>query len=160
MISLVVRRTAFGEDRTECACSDCKLACHEMPGYLLPGDLYRLSGCDDLDSIVAWAEDHLLASPGAIVASRGMLLRIRTLVPQRVGVRSGPCHWMSEDGSCKVHADSPFGCAFFSRHVDGEALSTKGLRLLIEEWMHRTLCTRVWHALNRKGLVSDGPKVG
>jgi len=72
-------RTEFGYERSSCACKECRRWCFHLPGYLIPADLKRMipAHAQSFD----WAEQNLLASPGALVVKDRVLFRIPTLVP-------------------------------------------------------------------------------
>lgn len=152
-------RTAFGLPRTNCSCGECVGYCKVLPGYLIPEDLVRMipAGADPL----AWAREHLRASPGALVGNRatGHRWRIPTLVPARA--ESGACIFLDEQDSCRIHADAPFGCAFFDHAAERPGLSAAGLRA-VDEAQHdlESLYHRLWHALHEEGLVSPPPEEG
>jgi hypothetical protein len=80
-----MNRTEFGFTRTTCACPACSAHCESMPGFLVPSDLPRMAGTEQPADIMAWAQENLLASPGAVVANveTGRVFRIPTLVPAR-----------------------------------------------------------------------------
>ena len=67
--------------RTICSCLTCQAPCRTMPGMLVPGDVERLR--PDATGRDAWALQHLEASEGALVARRGLMFRIPTIVPGR-----------------------------------------------------------------------------
>src|SRR5947209_5313490 len=109
-------RTEFGFSRTQCDCADCTRNCHHLPGYLVPADLERMHRYLAPDqNLRAWAKEHLLASPGALVMSDARTFRIQTLVPARRS--DGACVFLTADGRCAIHSVSPFGCAFFDSHM-------------------------------------------
>jgi hypothetical protein len=154
-------RIEFGYARTICACHECVLNCHHIPGYLIPTDLERIhrhhAPDQDLDD---WALHHLLASPGAVILCRGQQARILTLVPARRP--DGACIFLTATGQCSVHAVAPYGCAFFDSHqVPAEAnrRSKRGLQAIIEAWHANGLYARLWMALAEAGFVSPGPEV-
>jgi hypothetical protein len=154
-------RTEFGLSRTACACPDCTRSCRHIPGYLVPADLERLHrhlapGQD----LRAWAKQHLLASPGALVVRRGRPSRILTLVPARRP--DGACLFLTEDGRCAVHAVSPFGCAFFDAHMakaEADRRSKLGLQAVLAAWDAHERYGHVWVALAAEGLVAPPPDV-
>lgn len=158
-------RTEFGHARApDCACGACVENCAVVPGYLVPADLVRLAPAGG--DLLTWAESHLLASPGAVVARvapDGSVERFRvpTLVPARGP--GGACHWLDPGTrSCTVHAVSPFGCAFFGCGLRGgqsDARSRDGLVAVIEAWLDPAAAyPRVWHWLHAAGLVSPPPE--
>jgi hypothetical protein len=77
------RRTELGFERTGYDCSDCKINCKFIPGFLLPSDIRRIAEHLWYSNPVEFALDNLLASPGAIVMDHGQIRRIRTLTPAR-----------------------------------------------------------------------------
>jgi Fe-S-cluster containining protein len=154
-------RTEFGFCRTRCDCPDCTRCCQHIPGYLVPADLERihrhLASEQDLQ---AWAKEHLLASPGALVLRNGRAFRIRTLVPARRPDRA--CIFLTAAGQCAIHAVSPFGCAFFDSHmthVEGNRRSQRGLQAVLEAWRSRERYAQVWVALASDGLMAPPPEV-
>jgi hypothetical protein len=154
-------RTEFGFGRTVCACRECVLNCHHVPGYLIPADLERmqqhLAGGQELR---AWAQQHLLASPGALVLRRGQAARIHTLVPARRP--DGACTFLTDADRCAIHAVAPFGCAFFDADMpNAEAVgrSKRGLQAVVEAWQTGGLYARLWVKLADAGLVAPAPEV-
>lgn len=96
-------RNLHGFRRGICACSRCQVHCRHLPGALDPHDLSRL--CPPEANALTWAEEHLRAR---------IELDYPVLVPVRRAI--GYCHWYL-DGRCLVHADAPYGCAFFDTHM-------------------------------------------
>jgi len=154
-------RTEFGFSRTVCACHECTLNCHHIPGYLIPADLERihrhLSPSEDL---LAWAKRNLLASPGALVMRCGQIFRISTLVPARRP--DGACIYLTATDQCAIHAVSPFGCAFFDAHMthtEADQRSKRVLQAVIDAWDAGGPYAQVWVALAGDGLVAQPPEV-
>jgi hypothetical protein len=154
-------RTEFGFSRSVCACDDCTAYCRHMPGYLIPADLERihqhLSPAEDLG---AWACRYLLASPGALVMRRGLLMRIPTLVPARRP--GGACIFLTDAERCAIHVLAPFGCAFFDAHMpqaEADRRSMLGLQAVLEAWNAGDAYARLWVTLTDAGLVADAPEV-
>lgn len=153
-------RTEFGFARTVCACRECALNCRHIPGYLIPADLERihqhLSPGEDL---FAWAQQHLLASPGAKVLQRGTIFRIPTLVPARQP--NGACTFLTAEGLCAIHPVAPFGCAFFDAHqprTESDQRSLRGLQAVMAAWSTGDLYAQVWMTLDRAGLRAPAPE--
>lgn len=155
-------RTEFGTERSSCACDTCKRNCRMMPGFLIPADLGRMfangNECSRM-SIFKWAEDNLLASPGALVMRNGEMFRIPTLVPAKQP--DGSCINLSPDGLCQIHDVAPFGCAFFDCHSGTEsfALSRAGLIAVYEDHARNGLYSRIWQHLFALGKTQDAPEV-
>lgn len=148
-------RTEFGFQRTSCVCRVCVDNCKFMPGYLIPADLIRLipEGIEPL----AWAEQNLLASPGAVLRGRdGKHYQVPTLVPATKP--DGSCIHLDENERCKIHQIAPFGCAFFSciqTKAQGDEISLRGLLTIIEAWQNPvSLYPAIWKHLDAKGLRS------
>lgn len=156
-------RTEFGFERTECACSACINNCRRLPGYLIPADLERISRALGYKSIVKFAFDCLLASPGATVARHdGRIFRIPTLVPRRKA--DGSCIFLNERGRCKIHAVSPFGCSFFDCHQSQEEAnrrSSRGLQEIARAWVHASgnVYTMLWRLLDTAGHRAIPPEI-
>ena len=136
-------REQHGFRRTECACALCRAPCRHVPGSLDVADLARL--CPPEADVFAWAEQHL----------RAVLDKpFPTLVPVR-GVE-GSCHWFF-DGRCAVHANAPYGCAFFDAHMDDDEVSRRSaatVRARQDDAARDGLYHRVWLHLCRKGLTA------
>lgn len=64
-------RSEFGCARTICACAECAINCHFIPGYLIPADLERMAAQLGYDDLLEFAVNNLLASPGATVLEGG-----------------------------------------------------------------------------------------
>ena len=155
-------RTEFGFPRSVCACPDCTASCRHLPGYLVPADLDRIRAhlAPDED-LLAWARRYLLASPGALVARGGKLFRIPTLVPARRP--DGPCLFLTDAGSCAIHAVSPFGCAFFDAHLavaEADTRSAAGLRAVLADRLADGPYADVRRDLAAAGLRAPPPEVG
>ena len=167
-------RQEFSFNRTSCACPDCSVSCRFVPGYLVPDDLLRLyiavnDGWPVFDarrSMLEWAERHLRASPGALVAredertNRMTYFRIPTLVP---ATQDGlpACHWLAKDGKCQVHDNAPFGCAFMDAHMgeaEGTNRSAAGLRAIAEDFRTNGMYASVWIHLHARGLIAASPE--
>lgn len=150
-------RKEFGYERVKCDCNDCIEPCTYLPGYLIPADLERMKSIMDGMDIFKWAEEHLLASPGATVFDRntGEVCCIPTLVPSR-GEDGFVCHWL-KDNKCTVHEISPFGCAFFKvceERDNWQELSLRGLQVILEDHQNNGTYSQVWYHLNQKGLIA------
>jgi hypothetical protein len=154
-------RSEFGFDRTQCACLECTRSCHHIPGYLVPADLDRVRRFLTPDQdLWAWTKQNLLASPGAIVMSRGQTFRIPTLVPARRP--DGACVFLTDASQCAVHSVSPFGCAFFDSHMthfEADRRSKRGLQAVLEAWDASGLYAHLWVALAGDGLVAPSPEL-
>lgn len=143
-------RTQHGFPRTVCGCEFCRAPCRHIPGSLDVADLPRL--CPPGQDVFAWAELHL----------RALVDRpAPTLVPARQA--NGHCHWLF-DGMCAVHADAPYGCAFFDTHQsDAEVERRRAATLSArrQDAADNGLYTRVWQHLCAQGLVGlPGDRAG
>jgi Fe-S-cluster containining protein len=126
-------RSDYGFERTKCNCPRCSRFCGKMSGYLAPEDLDRmrmaLGGLD----YISFGLEYLMASPGATVGYQGRdgemhHMRIHTLVPRRL--EGGRCIFLEDDGKCKIHEDSPFGCAMIDEHMTDEEANRRSLTAL------------------------------
>lgn len=147
-------RLDFGLQRTACVCTDCSVYCTAMPGYLIPGDPERIGLVTGRDP-----SDVLLASPGALVknTATGETFPIPTLVPAR---RRGACIFRTDDGRCRVHAVSPFGCAYADSHQsieEGNTVSALGLRAIQQDHAEGGTYSRLWRRLWDAGRRAPGP---
>jgi hypothetical protein len=153
-------RTEFGFNRTICACPECTLNCHHIPGYLIPADLERLRQLlAPNEDLHAWAQRNLLASPGAVVLCQDQAVRIPTLVPARR--LDGACTFLTDTCRCAIHAVAPFGCAFFDAHLpnaEANRRSKRGLLAILEAWTTGGLYARLWVLLAAAGLVAPAPE--
>ena len=147
-------RTEFGFARTDCACADCARHCRQVPGYLIPADVPRISRYLGCASPFVFALKYLLASPGATVARGGELCQIPTLVPRRQ--ENGVCVFLDENNRCHIHAIAPYGCSFFDAHqpsAEADERSRRGLAEIACHWAQapRTLYALLWQWLYRTG---------
>lgn len=162
-ISLPVRND-FGLNRTVCGCKECTVNCMFIPGYLVPDDLTRLAPKGTESEILTWAETRLLASPGAkmgwMIDGSMQTFRVPTLVPARKpGQRE--CIWLDSSRHCQVHANAPFGCAFFDAHMpdkEGTRRSLMGLQAILLDFQTDGLYCRVWAHLHLRDLNAPEPK--
>lgn len=154
---MATERTEFGFPRTaDCSCHHCTLNCRFIPGYLVPSDVERMSTACGYTDVGKFADENLLASPGATVLRSGQLTQIHTLVPARK--EDGSCKFLDEQQRCTVHGVSPFGCAFFDAHMD-DAEANKRSSMGLVTIMHSPDYAKVWQRLNRAGKVAIPPAV-
>jgi hypothetical protein len=116
---------------------------------------------------LTWAETHLLASPGALVSKDGKRFRIPTLVPAVTA--EGRCINLDPQERCVIHADAPFGCAFFDHGgPEQQRLAHAGLVAVYEVWETRDaadyrpaekLYRRIWLHLANAGLTQYPPEL-
>ncbi len=146
-------RITFGFARTECACGECALNCRYIPGYLIPTDLDAMAAHLGYQSVLTFALENLLASPGATVMANGQVFQIPTLVPARQA--NGACKFLTKENRCALHAVSPFGCSHFDVHqskTEADERSLRGLHAIAKEWKTGGLYARLWtilHAMKR-----------
>ena len=156
-------RTEFGHPRVSCDCKQCTDPCRFIPGYLIPSDLKRLIP-DQLkpEEALKWCEDHLLASPGAIVGNSvtGETKVIPTLVLASKSKQDPSCIFLDANRRCTIHDKAPFGCAFSkvcTLAPHDHWLSIQGLTTLAEEWAKPDSLYRIiWEHLNEIGKISPG----
>lgn len=151
-------RTEFGYRRSVCGCYECQTNCQFMPGMLIPADLDRLipPGQDPF----AWASENLLASPGSVVSYQGDIYRIPNLVPATRA--DGSCINLVA-GRCTVHANAPYGCAFFSCKDEifdprEQEKSRKAITAISRDFANCGLYAQLWAylAYHGKTQVSAG----
>ncbi len=109
-------RVQHGFPATTCGCDFCRAYCKHIPGRLDASDLHRL--CPPGEDVFAWAERHLRAVDDTPYPK---------LVPARQA--NGHCHWY-QDGRCTVHAQAPYGCAFFDAHMPAAEVENRRLASL------------------------------
>jgi Fe-S-cluster containining protein len=146
-------RSEFGFTRIKCSCHACQKNCRFMPGFLIPSDLGRMipAGADP----GRWAEENLLASPGALVIKDERAFRIRTLVP---AVKpDGSCRFLSSERRCTIHEIAPFGCAFFDCRPERGHLSEYGLKEVARAWAEGGLYSALWLRLWESGQRQQSP---
>jgi hypothetical protein len=138
-------REAFGFGRTVCGCDFCKVPCRHLPGTLDPADLPRLGPAGP--DLFRWAEVHLRAQTDKPYPA---------LVPARNG--QGHCHWYF-DGRCAVHANAPYGCAFFDCHMAEDEVARRAaatVQTIRADAMAQGPYWQVWRHLCRQGLTAPG----
>jgi hypothetical protein len=149
-----MNRTEFGFERTNCSCKVCVTNCLVMPGFLIPADLERL--IPPKEEAVTWAEENLLASPGALAMKNGMMFRIPTLVPATKA--NGECIHLTAN-RCDIHELAPFGCSFFDCGPDRGNLSMLGLMAVHDAFRdHTSLYHKLWVHLFRLGRTQKSPE--
>lgn len=138
-------RSRHGFRRTTCGCALCRAYCRHVPGRLEVGDLERL--CPPGRDLFAWAREHLRAVVGAPGPR---------LVPAR-RYPGGPCHWHL-DGACLVHADAPYGCAFFDAHMSAREVARRSRAAddaIQEDAAQDGPYAQVWRYLHQLGLTTE-----
>jgi Fe-S-cluster containining protein len=151
-------RKEFGFARTVCACGECTINCHFIPGYLIPADLERIAARLGYDDLIEFAINNLLASPGATVLDGGQVRQIPTLVPARRS--DGACLFLNGQDSCSIHGVSPFGCAFFDVHQskeESDLRSSNGLAQIDSAWRAGHLYAQLWLLLETLGFTAPNP---
>jgi len=151
-------RKEFGFARTVCACGECTINCHFIPGYLIPADLERIAARLGYDDLLEFAVNNLLASPGATVLDGGQVRQIPTLVPARRS--DGACYFLDGEEGCSIHNFSPFGCAFFDVHQsreESDRRSCYGLAEIDRAWSEGHLYAQLWLLLRTLGLTAPSP---
>lgn len=144
-------------ERTVCACTACTRFCFNMPGMLIPSDLFRIGDHLRDSGVIATTRDvfqFLRASKGAVVGNTETqkLYRIGTITPK---VENGRCVFLNEENRCKIHAVSPFGCAYFSDHDDRVAADVRSL------WALRLIAsTPAYEQLRQIFIERDGGAKG
>jgi Fe-S-cluster containining protein len=152
-------RTSLGFERTTCSCSNCTLNCKFIPGYLIPEDIVTISRRLGYEDTEKFAQENLLASPGATVMKNNQVFQIPTLVPQRR--KDGACKFLDENNRCTIHAESPYGCAFFDVHQssrESDKRSSRGLVDITMNWQSKGLYSHLWRLLTKAGLLAPNPK--
>ncbi len=160
----LTRRTEFGFVRTECACPECRQNCRDIPGYLIPDDIERVSRHLGYPDAGEFAYRHLLASPGAtVMGAGGRIFQIPTIVPRRKE-EDGSSVFLNAEGRCSIHAVSPFGCAMFDCHQSDEEAnrrSGRGLQEIARHWAAGAVSayTVLWRLLYEAGRRAIPPHV-
>jgi Fe-S-cluster containining protein len=140
--------------RTICACQGCKELCHRIPGCLIPGDIGLIADHLKITSEQV-IDNYLLASPGAIVASKGVVFRIPTIVPDRD--KTGKCCFLNDNQECTIHPVAPFGCAYFDCQigvVEGQARSREMLIAIAGDRAYQDTHKCLWSC----GRVAPAPE--
>jgi Fe-S-cluster containining protein len=155
---MAAERTEFGVARTVCACRACVANCRFIAGSLIPADIHRIAEYLNESDLERFALDNLLASPGAIIFTRGGLIRIRTLVPTRRS--DGACRFLTAEDRCSIHAVSPYSCALFDcsqSRDEADALSLRGLMEVAKAWQRGDLYAQLWMMLYQAGRIAPSP---
>jgi hypothetical protein len=135
-------REVYSFHRTQCACPLCTAPCRNIPGSLDVSDLTHL--CPPGRDVFTWAEEHLRA-----VTDKPF----PTLVPARQA--NGHCHWLF-DGTCAVHANAPYSCAFFDAHQSESEVQRRSAATIAarqKDAAQNGLYYRVWLHLCHQGRV-------
>ena len=104
-----------------------------------------------------FADENLLASPGAVVMYDGKLFRIPTLVPAK---NASGCKFLDGKNLCTIHEVSPFGCAFFDPHrsdMETSELAHYGLMEVWEDWKTNGFYRKTWERLFMAGKCAIDP---
>ncbi len=156
-------RTEFGVQRSVCDCLDCTLGCKFLPGMLIPSDLHRLmpSGVDHLE----WGRAHLLAGDGMTIAFTDPIKKklVRANIPTlSPATAEFGCHWLDgpadNGGKCRVHTNSPFGCAFFNTHEEYQPATDRlmlGMFEILDDFKRRGFYSTIWTHLRKVGRVAQ-----
>lgn len=147
----------FGFTRTVCACETCTDNCRHMSGVCAPQDIARWAQQHGT-AFRAWALDSLAASPGALALRQGARIRIPTIVPRRDA--SGRCHWLDPHDQCMIHAQAPFGCAYFDCTQSWEEGNRRSIPVhlaIMRDWESDGPYSRLWRMLHDAGKTVEGP---
>lgn len=105
-------------ERTTCDCAGCRVGCKTMPGMCGVGDTEAIanhlgSACD-----AEFLTAHFEHSKGArmLVRAGGGIQDIRVPTINPAQKADGSCVFLDDNGYCRVHAVSPWGCRMFDVH--------------------------------------------
>jgi hypothetical protein len=127
-----------------------------VPGVLAPPDVERIAAHVGYADVLAFAREHLSASDGVTLtsASDGRRVTLRTLVPR--SDESGRCAFLV-DGRCRIHAVSPYGCAFIDAHLNDAEYAPRAdalYRDLRDAWDSNGVYAQVWRDLQSLGHLA------
>jgi Fe-S-cluster containining protein len=127
--------------RTVCDCDQCKKYCHVQPGHLLPGQMEKIA--DYLKVTLTEVKKFFWASPGARVmdSKSGLQFNIGTITP-RYDRHKKACVFLTDEGQCRIHAEAPYGCAFFDTHMssnEGQQRAGWGMAQILGDEGYKTL---------------------
>lgn len=116
--------------RTVCGCDDCRRPCRHVPGALAPHDVAAIAGqlglATDSDEFL----DLFQASDGAKVVSQGVVFNVPSVVPR---LTPSGCVFLDEEGMCRIHSASPFGCSRFDSHQPADVAMPRVSALIREQ---------------------------
>ena len=142
--------------RTTCDCALCCVGCKTKPGALAPGDAEAIAEHVTGEELTEeFLVENFEASEGALVMNKmGQTFRVPSIVPR---LTENGCVFLDEDGKCKVHPVSPFGCSHMDFHMS-RAESDNRLNWFVREQMeaHVTGGRYAWHVkrLHDKGKIA------
>lgn len=164
MNTKTTERTEFGFERVRCSCDACAKPCQSVSGMLVPMDVLRIASALGYSlteaGLLAFAREHLQASPGALVLAQGQVKRVKTLVPRRT--ETGACHWLDAAGKCSIYDVAPYGCAFFDLHMsyeEGMARSVAGLEDVLNAILRGGPYLELWQQLEAEGKKAAAPEI-
>ena len=148
-------RREYGFERTSCACRRCAISCEHVPGALAPPDVERIAAHLGYGDAFSCAREHLSASDGVtLTTGDGRRVTLPTLVPR--SDNSGRCTFLV-DGRCRIHAVSPYGCAFIDAHLTDAAFALRAdalYRDLRTAWESNGVYAQVWQDLHSLGRLA------
>lgn len=100
--------------RTVCACPAEVAYCKTRPAGLVPGDVERIAAFLKLP-VDECLQLYFSASDRTTVLAGGQARTVWQLVPI---TQAHGCVFLGADDRCKIHAVSPFGCAYFDSHMN------------------------------------------
>ena len=74
-----------------------------------------------------------------------------------------PCFASShilKNGLCEIHAEAPYGCAYFSAEQtkeEADAISARGLQEIAKAWQCGDLYAQLWLMLYHSGRIAPSP---
>ncbi|MCI0392576.1 MAG: hypothetical protein MOB07_27910 [Acidobacteria bacterium] len=77
--------------------------------------------------------------------------------------RIAPCFAAShilKNGRCEIHAEAPYGCAYFSAEQtkeEADAISARGLQEIARAWQRGDLYAQLWLMLYHAGRIAPSP---
>lgn len=139
--------------RTRCGCEGCTIGCRTKPGYLALGDPELMAADAD---VYEFAEEHLVASDGAVALRRSRIIVIPTIVPKQRD--DGTCVFFDTTHAvCTIHDVAPFGCSHFDTHMDAQTAARRMNDSLVEIYQNQKVdgeYSQLWRHLQSSGLTA------
>jgi Fe-S-cluster containining protein len=98
---------------------------------------------DYLKQTIEEVKQFFWASPGALVqsAKTGIQFRIGTITP-KFDKKKKACVFLTDEGTCRIHAEAPYGCAFFDTHMssqEGQRRAVWGMQQIMVDEDYKAL---------------------
>lgn len=128
-----------------CRCPACRQTCHEKPGFLVPGDLERITEHVGMSGDRKFVYEHFRAVIGPDVVYGDDPTAIPVIRP---AMPEGHCVFLTDDDRCGIYPVRPYGCSRINNCREHDAEEQAGLDACARDLDYLETWTEIayeWH---------------